>query len=67
MNVNGKLRLNDGTKHGRERMYLTHEANGHDIPMALGNTVATGGSNYTGATNSFQWAWKFRSVQIGRE
>ena len=67
MNVNGKERLIDRTKPGRERMYLTHEAKGHEIPVALGNTVATGGSNSTGATNSFQRAWKSRSVQIGRE
>ena len=52
MNVNGKERLIAYTKPGRERMYLTHEAKGHEIPVALGNTVATGGSNSTGATNS---------------
>ena len=61
MNVNGKLRLIDRTKPGRERMHLTHEAKGHAIPVALGNTVAQGGSNSTGATNSFQRAWKSRS------
>ena len=37
MNVNGKLRLIDRTKPGRERMYVTHEAKGHEIPVALGN------------------------------
>ena len=67
MNVNGKARLIDCTKPGRERMYLTHEAKGHEILVALGYTVATGGSNSMGATNSFQRVWKSRSVQIGRE
>ena len=67
MNVNGKVRLIDRTKPGRERMYLTHEAKGYEIPVALGNTVATGGSSSTGAINSLQRAWKSRSVQIGRE
>ena len=67
MNVNGKVRLIDRTKPGRERMYVTHKAKGHEIPVALGNTVATGSSNCTGATNSFQRAWKARSVQFGRE
>ena len=67
MNVNGKLRLIDRTKPGRERMYVTHEVKGHEIPVALGNTVATGSSNYTGVINCFQRAWKSRSVQIGRE
>ena len=57
----------DRTKPGHEGMYVTHEARGHEIPVALGNTVATGGSNCMGATNSFQRAWKSRSVQIGRE
>ena len=42
MNVNGKLQFIDRTKPGRERMYVTHEAKGHEIPVALGNTVATG-------------------------
>ena len=50
MKVNGKERLIDRTKPGWERMYLTNEAKGHEIPVALGNTVATGGSNSTGAT-----------------
>ena len=54
MNVNGKERLIDLIKPGREKMYLTHEAKGHEIPVALGNTVATGSSNSTGATNSLQ-------------
>ena len=54
MNVNRKERLVDHTKPGRERMSLTHEAKGHEIPVALGNTVATGASDSTGATNSFQ-------------
>ena len=67
MNVNGKLRLIDGTKPGRERMYVTPQAKGIEIPVALGNTAATGSSNCTGATNSFPWAWKARLVQIGRE
>ena len=67
MNVDGKERFIDRTKPGCERMYVTHEVKGHEIPVALGNTVATGGSNCTGATNSFQKAWKSRSVQIGRE
>ena len=49
-----------------ERTYMTHEAKGHEIPVAMGNTVATGSSNCTGATNSFQQAWKLRSVQRGR-
>ena len=62
MNVNGKERLIDRTKPGRERLYVTHEANGHEIPVAPGNTVATGGSDSTGATNSFQRAWKSRSL-----
>ena len=66
MNVNGKKWLIDLTKTGRERMYLTHEAKGHEIPVPLGNTVATGSSNSTGPTNSFQRAWKSRSVQMGR-
>ena len=34
MNVNGKLRLIDRTKPGRERMYVTHEEKGHEIPVA---------------------------------
>ena len=38
MNVNGKVRLIDCTKPGRERMYVTQEAKGHEIPLALGNT-----------------------------
>ena len=67
MNVNGKERLSEATKPSRERMYLTYEAKGHEIPVALGNTVATGSSNSRGATNSFQRAWKSRSVQISRE
>ena len=67
MNVNGKVRLIDGTKPGRERMHVTHEAKGHEIPVALGNTVATGLSYCTGATNSFQRAWKACSVQMGWE
>ena len=67
MNVNGKERLIDPTKPGRERMYLTHEAKGLEILVALGNTVARRGSNSTGATNSFQRAWKSCSVRIGRE
>ena len=50
MNVNRKLRLIDRTKPGRERMYVTHQAKGHEILVALGNTVATGLSNCTGAT-----------------
>ena len=53
MNINGKVRSIDRTKPGRERMYLTHEAKGHEIPVALGTTVATGGFNSTGATNPF--------------
>ena len=57
----------DRTEPGRERMYVTQEAKGHEIPVALGNTVVTGSSNRTGATNSFPRAWKARSVQIGRE
>ena len=67
MNGNGKERLIDPTKPGRDRMYLTHEAKGHEIPMALDNTVAMGESNSMGATNFFQRASKSRSVQIGRE
>ena len=55
------------TKPGRGRMYLTHEAKSHEIPVALRNTVTTGGSNLTGATNSVQRACKPRSVQIGLE
>ena len=54
MNVNGKERLIDRTKPGRERMCVTHEAKGHEIPVALGNTVATGGSNCTGATKDME-------------
>ena len=65
MNVNGKVRLIDRTKPSRARMYLTHDAKGHEIPVALGNTVATGSSNSTRATNSFPQAWKSRPVQIG--
>ena len=42
MNVNGKVRLIARTKPGRERIYLTRVAKGHEIPVALGNTVATG-------------------------
>ena len=38
MKLNGKLRLFDHSKPGRKRMYLTHEAKGHQIPVALGNT-----------------------------
>ena len=41
MNVNGKEGVIDFTKPGRERMYLTHEAKGHEIPEALSNTKAT--------------------------
>ena len=67
MNVNGKMRSIDRTKPGRDRIYVTHEAKGHEILVALGNTVATGSSNCTGATNSFKRAWQARSVQIGRE
>ena len=63
MNVNGKERLIDRTKRGLERIYLTYEAKGHGIPVALGNIVATGG---LGATNSLQQAWKSLSMQIGR-
>ena len=48
MNVNGKVRLIDLTKPGRERMYLAHEAKGHEIPVALGNTMAIGSSNSDG-------------------
>ena len=65
MNVNGKERLVDRTKPVRERVYLTNEAKGHEIAVALGNTVATGSSDSTGATNSFQRACKSGSVQIG--
>ena len=43
---------------------MTHEAKGHEIPLALGNTVATSSSYCTGATNSFQPAWKCRSVKL---
>ena len=67
MNVNGKEPSVDRTKPDRGTMYLTHEAKGHQILVALGNTVATGGSNSTGVTNSFQCAWKYCSMQIGRE
>ena len=42
MNVYEKERLIAPTKPGREGMYLTHEANGHEISVALGNTLATG-------------------------
>ena len=42
MNINRMERSVDLTKPGRERMYLTHEAKGHEIPVALGNTMATG-------------------------
>ena len=63
--VNGNERWIDRTKANRERMYLTHQAKGHEIPLALGNTVATCSSNSTGAANSFQRAWKSRSVQPG--
>ena len=61
----GKVWLIDRTNLSRERMYLTHEAKGHEIPVALGNTVAMGGPNATGVTNSLRRAWKPRSVQIG--
>ena len=44
-NVNGKERLIDPTKTGRERIYLTHEANGHEIPEALGNPIPRGRRN----------------------
>ena len=67
MNVNGKSRLIDRTKPGREWMYVTHEAKDHDIPLALGNTLSASSSDCMGATNSFKRAWKPRSVQIGRE
>ena len=60
MNVNGKEQLIDPTKLGRERMNLTHEAKGHEIAVALGNTMATRSSNSTGATNSFQRPCKSR-------
>ena len=33
------------TKPGQERMSLTHEEKGHEIPVAWANTVGTGGSN----------------------
>ena len=66
-NVTEKDRLIDRTKPGQERMYLTHEVKGHEIPPALGNTVATGGSNSKEATNSFQNPWKSCSVQMGQE
>ena len=39
MNVNGKLLLIDRTKPGPVGMYVTHEAKGNEIPVALGNTV----------------------------
>ena len=64
MNVNGKECLIDRTHPGRERMYLSQWAKGHEIRMTLGNTVATGIINSTGATNSFQWAWKSSSGEI---
>ena len=60
-----KERPIDVTKLGRKG-YLIHEAKGHDIPVALGNTVATGSSYSTGPANSFQQAFKSRSVQMGR-
>ena len=63
MNIIGKERAIDLTEPVQERMYLTHEANGHDILVALGNTVATGSSNSTGLINSFQRAWKSGLVQ----
>ena len=66
VNVNGKERAIHLTKPGWERMYLTHEAKGHEILVALGNNVAKGSSKSTRATNSFQRAWKSRSVQRGR-
>ena len=66
MNVNGKEPALDLTKPGRERMYLTHGAKGYETPVALGNTVAMGSSNSKGPINSFQRAWKSRSVQRGR-
>ena len=50
MNANGKERAIDPTKHGQQSMYLTHEATGHEILVALGNTVATGSSNSTWPT-----------------
>ena len=67
MNVNREERLIDPSKTGRKRMYLTNQVRGHEIPVALDNTMATGSSKSFGATNSFRRAWKSRSVQIGRE
>ena len=49
-----------------ERTYLNHEAKAYEIPVAMGNTVATRSSNCTGATNSFQQAWNLRSEPRGR-
>ena len=48
MKVNGKVRLIYRTKPGQETMYLTHEAKGHEIPLALANTLAAGGFSSTG-------------------
>ena len=59
MNVNGRERLIDHTKPGRERMYLTQMAKGHQI--------IPGSSNSKGATNSFQRARNSCLVQIGRK
>ena len=44
-----------------ERTYMTHEAKGHEIPVAMGNTVATGSSNCMGATISFQLTFSHRA------
>ena len=63
MNVNGKERAIDLTKPGRERMYLTHEAKGHEMLVALGNSMAAGSSKSTGPVNSFHRTWKPRSLQ----
>ena len=43
-----KERVIDLTKPGPARMYLTHEAKAHEIPVALGNTTVTGSINSTG-------------------
>ena len=62
MIVNGMEQLIDLTKPAPERMYLTHEAKGHEIAVALGNAVATGSSNSTGENYCFQRAWKSHSM-----
>ena len=54
MNIKGKDGLFEYTKRRLEWTYWTHEAKGHEIPVALDNIFATGGSNSAGATKFFQ-------------